>query len=244
MSRIVPSSATYFLRNAAHEATMLRLQNAMNAYVNAPKVARTTPLKWITFNQYAKTGGGSKLKPIEYKELTRLLNSAAQIDPQLVSTEFHDLLQSFQRQTQAEDLDSATAVTKQLDADGVASTRGIKKSAIAELKMARGTGEIVINGRPFVEVFPNLRDRLDLVYPLTVVEQESHYNIWCVVRGGGPTGKKGAIASAIAKAITVHNPLLKNRLYKAGCLTVDNRKVERKKPGKLKARKSPTWVKR
>jgi small subunit ribosomal protein S9 len=82
------------------------------------------------------------------------------------------------------------------------------------------------------------------MYPLKVVDSLEDYNVFVTVHGGGVTGQADAVALAMSKAIVIHNPLLKKRLSRAECLKTDRRKVERKKPGKLKARRSMTWVKR
>ncbi|KAI5308390.1 37S ribosomal protein S9, mitochondrial [Ascosphaera atra] len=86
--------------------------------------------------------------------------------------------------------------------------------------------------------------RESALWPLTITERINKYNVWALVRGGGVTGQAEAMTVALAKALIIHEPALKPILRRAGCVTTDPRQVERKKPGHLKARKKPAWVKR
>ena len=82
------------------------------------------------------------------------------------------------------------------------------------------------------------------MWPLQATQRLDKYNIWAIAKGGGTTGQAEAITLGLAKALMVHEPDLKPALRKAGVIIRDTREVERKKHGKLKARKMPAWVKR
>lgn len=240
LKRIVPQHATFYSPNADHENNLNELKALDRKYTNLPRVNNVQG-KWLSMQQYEPMAGDERLKSSQHKQLLKLLNRLNTIDPQLRPTEVQNLLTKYSRSTSMND--SAVAI-KSLDEFGRSRTVGGRKSSSATVYLVKGTGEFLVNGKPLNQHFAELKDRQDILYPFKVVEAESEYNVFALVNGGGPTGQAGAIVNAIGKGLIIHNPLLKNRLYKAGCMTRDHRRVERKKPGKVKARKSPTWVKR
>lgn len=238
--RIVPKSNTYYAENPPHEKIMRDLNDLLRKHITLPTDSSRIN-KWITYEQYQANGGGERLRPGEHRDLTAVLSRLYRIDAQLMPKEVEKMLERFTRSTTQQ---SRETIVKELDSQGRSKTVGRRKSASAVVLMARGTGEILVNGRPLNKVFRRLSEREDILYPLKVVESEGSYNIFATVTGGGMSGKVGAIVNGIAKGLVIHNPLLKPRLYKAGCMTRDHRVKERKKPGLRKARKAPTWVKR
>ncbi|KAF7321794.1 hypothetical protein MKEN_00701200 [Mycena kentingensis (nom. inval.)] len=106
------------------------------------------------------------------------------------------------------------------------------------------TASILINNIPLGEFFDGPADRERVVRPLKLAGLLSAYNIFTLVRGGGTTGQSGALAHGIAKGLVVHNPDLETLLRRTKMLRRDPRMVERKKPGKAKARKAYAWVRR
>ncbi|KAH3687302.1 hypothetical protein WICPIJ_001725 [Wickerhamomyces pijperi] len=238
--RIVPTHSTYYTPNADHERNLTELQSLHRKYIHLP----TTPLKegkWLNMQQYEPIGGGERLKPSQHKALVSILNKLGAIEPQLMPVEVSDVLIRYSRSST---INEKSEDVKQLDQYGRSRTVGGRKSSHAVVYLVEGTGEFLVNGKSLNAVFPELKHRAEILFPFKVIESESKYNMFAIVQGGGVTGQAGAIANAIGKGLVVHNPLLKGRLYKAGCMTRDHRHVERKKPGKVKARKSPTWVKR
>lgn len=167
------------------------------------------------------------------------------IDPQLLPSEVWDSITPFVRDRTSS---KSSLNQKSLDEYGRAEVIGRRKTSSAKVFVTKNTedaqGQIIVNGKPIDEYFVKLGDRDNLLYPLRVAGLVGQFNIFATVQGGGTTGQSGAVALGIARGIVVHNPLLKARLHRAGCMTRDARKVERKKPGKPKARKSYTWVKR
>ncbi|KXB56114.1 ribosomal protein S9 [Corynebacterium sp. CMW7794] len=128
--------------------------------------------------------------------------------------------------------------------EGPIQTVGRRKRAVARVRMVAGSGEIVVNGRPFDNYFPNKLHQQDILLPLTLLEREGQFDIKVTVNGGGPTGQAGALRLAIARALNVYNPGDRAALKKAGLLTRDARAVERKKAGLHKARRAPQYSKR
>ena len=121
---------------------------------------------------------------------------------------------------------------------------GRRKSAVARVRLATGTGKILINGRPFENYFPQETLRVVAAQPLTVTGLADKYDAQISVRGGGASGQAGAVRHGISRALTHFEPELRGVLKKGGFLTRDARSVERKKYGKAKARKSFQFSKR
>ncbi len=121
---------------------------------------------------------------------------------------------------------------------------GRRKTAIARVRLLPGDGEIVINGRSFVEHFGAAIDEAEVRMPFRVTNTDGRFNAMIKVEGGGVTGQIGAIAHGIARALQQKDKELGPALRKAGLLTRDPRAKERKKPGLKRARKAPQFTKR
>ncbi len=126
----------------------------------------------------------------------------------------------------------------------VVNTIGRRKTSVARLYMQAGNGEIKINNRSLDEYFPFEIYQTIVKQPLTVVEEESNYDIKLVVGGGGYKGQAEAIRLAIARALVEVNPEHRPAVKKEGFLTRDPRMVERKKYGRRKARRRFQFSKR
>jgi len=121
---------------------------------------------------------------------------------------------------------------------------GRRKMAIARVRLVPGTGEIIINGISYEELFPRLEHRRVIMQPLLVTESLGKYNTVAKVEGGGISGQSGAISHGIARALIRADETLKPILRQNGLLTRDSRVKERKKPGLKRARKAPQYTKR
>lgn len=132
-----------------------------------------------------------------------------------------------------------------IDERGRSYGRGGRKRAKARVWIQAGFGEVVVNKRSFVDYFQRQSDREHVLEPLVATETCGGFDVQATVKGGGLTGQAGAIRLGLARALNHYNPdLYRPPLKKLGLLTRDARKVERKKVGKVKARKSPQWVRR
>ncbi|CAR25277.1 mitochondrial 37S ribosomal protein uS9m [Lachancea thermotolerans CBS 6340] len=242
-TRIVPKLTTFYSANPHHEDRIDRLESLLRKYIKLPTVQMTPSEKpaWLSFSEYALIGGGTRLKPIQYQQLVNLLNRLQAIDPELINDEITSELSQYFKKTK---LQSSQISIKTLDEFGRSVAVGRRKASTSKVYLVRGSGEVLVNGRQLNDYFVKMKDRESVAYPLKVVEGAGKYNAFVTTSGGGVTGQAEATMHAIAKALLVFNPLLKPRLQKAGVLTRDYRHVERKKPGKKKARKMPTWVKR
>ena len=122
---------------------------------------------------------------------------------------------------------------------------GRRKSAVARVKLSAGSGKIVINDKTVEEYFKGLQRNTKLALkPIEVWSGSKKYDVYVNVSGGGISGQAGAVSHAIARAILTIDESMKDTLRKEGLLTRDPRMVERKKPGRPKARKRFQFSKR
>ena len=122
---------------------------------------------------------------------------------------------------------------------------GRRKSSTARVRLMTGKGLIVVNGKPAEEYFSNSKLILNAIQkPLTVVEQNTKFDVSVVVSGGGHNGQAEAIQLGIAKALAVMNEDLHATLKRADLLGRDSREKERKKFGVKGARKQRQFTKR
>ena len=121
---------------------------------------------------------------------------------------------------------------------------GRRKSSVARVRMVVGTGKIVVNGLGLKEYF-DLETLISIVkQPLVLTETENTVDIVANIYGGGKSGQAGALRHGIARALEEFRPELRAELKKAGFLTREARKKERKKYGLKKARRAPQFSKR
>ena len=121
---------------------------------------------------------------------------------------------------------------------------GRRKTAVARVRLASGSGKIVINGRPMEKYFLTEDQRAAVVQPLKVTDSISKFDIRANVQGGGPNGQAGAVRHGIARALLTVDVALRPPLKAEGLLTRDPRKRERKKYGQPGARKRFQFSKR
>jgi small subunit ribosomal protein S9 len=121
---------------------------------------------------------------------------------------------------------------------------GKRKSAIARVRLIPGGGQVVINGKPLAEMFPQLTLQEMLLEPLKISETLDRFNVMAKVAGGGATGQAGAIRHGISRALVVADERLRPLLRQHRLLTRDSRVKERKKYGLKRARKAAQYTKR
>jgi small subunit ribosomal protein S9 len=121
---------------------------------------------------------------------------------------------------------------------------GRRKTSVARVFLKPGSGKITVNGKAFDEYFERAILRQIILQPIELVNGTGKYDLFITVTGGGKTGQAGAVRHGLARALVSYNPEYRKRIKAEGFLTRDPRMVERKKPGKPKARKSPQFSKR
>jgi len=132
----------------------------------------------------------------------------------------------------------ATAVDNQIQAVGR------RKTSVARVILRPGKGEWSVNGRPMGEYFPRPTHQIRIEEPLAVTELAGSFDILVRVNGGGLSGQSDAVRLGLARALVEHDEELRAPLREKGLLTRDARAVERKKPGRPKARKRFQFSKR
>lgn len=121
---------------------------------------------------------------------------------------------------------------------------GRRKAAVARVFVVPGKGSIIINKRELNAYFPSAMLQYIVMQPLNKLEATEKYDIKVNLIGGGIKGQAEALRLAIARALVKINPEDKTALKQAGFMTRDSREVERKKPGRPKARKRFQFSKR
>jgi len=138
----------------------------------------------------------------------------------------------------------APAYVQKLDKYGRAYATGKRKDAVARVWIKPGKGVITVNKKDFKAYFARPVLQMLLQQPLNAANRASQFDIIVTVAGGGLSGQAGAVRHGISKALTYYEPELRGVLKKGGFLTRDSRTVERKKYGRMKARRSFQFSKR
>ena len=121
---------------------------------------------------------------------------------------------------------------------------GRRKTSIAKVWLKKGSGKIYVNGKLFSDYFVSENHKMQITRPFDVINQPTTYDVKCSVSGGGHTGQAGAMVHGISKALVLFDENLKTTLKTQNLTTRDPRAVERKKPGRRKARRSFQFSKR
>jgi len=121
---------------------------------------------------------------------------------------------------------------------------GRRKTAVAQVRIMPGSGEIIINGMPYEQRFVSVEHRQFILKPFMATETMGKFDVSVIVRGGGVSGQAGAVSHGIARALLKEDEKFKAALRGDGLLTRDPRAKERKKPGLKRARKAPQYTKR
>ncbi|HEX2028664.1 MAG TPA: 30S ribosomal protein S9 [Nitriliruptorales bacterium] len=121
---------------------------------------------------------------------------------------------------------------------------GRRKSAVARVRLRKGSGRFELNGRPLEDYFRTEKHRFHVVEPLRLLEEDGKWDVFARLHGGGITGQAGALRLGIARALASTDTDWRSPLKDAGMLSRDARHVERKKYGLKKARKAPQYSKR
>ena len=121
---------------------------------------------------------------------------------------------------------------------------GRRKTSIAKVWLKKGSGKIYVNGKSFDNYFTRSSHKMQILRPFEIINQSTNYDVKSTVIGGGHTGQAGALVHGISRALILFDESLKGTLRKEKLTTRDSRSVERKKPGRAKARRSYQFSKR
>ena len=140
--------------------------------------------------------------------------------------------------------DIAESTLPKLDKLGRAYATGRRKTSVSRVWIKHGSNKISVNGKSSKDYFKRKIYSTILEEPLFKTDNLDKLEVFATVSGGGLSGQAGALRHGISRALVNFDPSLRKKLKKAGFLTRDARKVERKKFGKHKARRSPQFSKR
>ena len=121
---------------------------------------------------------------------------------------------------------------------------GRRKTSIAKVWLKKGSGKIYVNGKLYSEYFSSDNHKMQITKPFELIKQPTDFDVRCNVKGGGPTGQAGAMVHGISKALVLFDENFKTSLRTEKLTSRDSRAVERKKPGRKKARRSFQFSKR
>ena len=121
---------------------------------------------------------------------------------------------------------------------------GRRKTSIAKVWIKKGSGKIYVNGKLYSDYFSSDNHKMQITKPFELIKQPTDFDVRCSVKGGGPTGQAGAMVHGISKALVLFDENFKSTLRTEKLTTRDPRAVERKKPGRKKARRSFQFSKR
>ena len=140
--------------------------------------------------------------------------------------------------------DVSESTLPKLDKLGRAYATGRRKTSVSRVWIKHGSNKISVNGKPSKDYFKRKIYSTILEEPLFKTDNLDKLEVFSTVSGGGLSGQAGALRHGISRALVNLDPTLRKKLKQLGFLTRDARKVERKKFGKHKARRSPQFSKR
>ena len=144
-----------------------------------------------------------------------------------------------------ENIQSATKSAKlKLDFKDSKYATGRRKTSIAKVWLKKGSGKFYVNGKTLDDYFTSSSHKMQILRPFEIINQSTDYDVKSKVVGGGHTGQAGALVHGISRALVMFDENLKATLRKEKLTTRDSRSVERKKPGRAKARRSFQFSKR
>ncbi|KAF7875033.1 hypothetical protein EAF04_002205 [Stromatinia cepivora] len=241
-ARLVPYSPSYFTAQPSYTDNLLRLQSLLRKYSKLPVVqpGEAPRVAWRSLMEY-RDQTGEAVRSSKYHKIVETLHRLNHIHPSVMPPDVKEAINIYKR-----DINPHENLAKPIPIDQFGRALGVgrRKSSVARAYLVEGTGEVLINGKTLAEAFGRHHDRESAIWALKATDRIDKYNLWALVSGGGTTGQAEALTLAVGKALLSHEPALKPALRRAGCVTRDPRRVERKKPGHVKARKMPAWVKR
>jgi small subunit ribosomal protein S9 len=220
--RVVPASPSYFTAKPSFTDDYLSLQALLRKYQTLPVMppGQAPRVAWKALEQYKDMVGSEPVKAARYHRLVEVLQRLNYINTALVPQEVTDTLQRYKRDVNPhENVPNPHFVDEHGRSLGV----GRRKTSTARAYLVEGEGEVLINGKSLTQFFGRVHDRESAIWALKATERIDKYNIFALVEGGGTTGQAEALTLAVAKALMVHEPLLKPALrrgqYRSLCIS-------------------------
>ncbi|CAG8657082.1 9978_t:CDS:2, partial [Paraglomus occultum] len=201
--RSKPPTSSYFTGKPAYYDLLIQLDDLISKYSAFPKREKPPLATLWKLNAVLSQELGVSLKTSQYSKIVQKLNELDLVE----ASEVKEFLKLFKRHYQLVDKREELASSKhgQLDEYKRSLTVGRRKEATARVFLIKGTGDVRVNGRPLADYFIKAKDRETCIFPFVVTGTVGQYNVWALVKGGGPTGQSGAIAHAITKGLLIYN---------------------------------------
>lgn len=208
--RIVPDSPSYFSGKPQFTDDLLELTAVLRKYETLPVLpaGQAPRVAWKKLADY-KSDNNEPIRSSRFHRIIDILKRLNLIHPALMPQEVTDMLQKYKR---AFDPFAIKPRGEEVDDYGRAKGVGRRKTSSAVAWLVEGEGEVLINGRTLTQMFGRLHDRESAIWALKATDRIDKYNVFALVRGGGVTGQAEALTLAVAKALLVHEPLLKPAL--------------------------------
>ena len=206
-ARILPASPSYFTASPQFNDDFLHLQVLIQKHGSLPTVSADHARKrrWIKLGQL-KGQIGEPISSARYSKMTQMLQRLSRIHPDLMPPQVITAMGRFMRPG---DPYTAEPLPIQLDQWGRAKAIGRRKTSSAQVWLVEGRGEVLINGKNLIDVFPRMHDRESALWALKITQRMEKYNVWVLASGGGVTGQAEAMTLGLARALLIHEPGLK-----------------------------------
>lgn len=218
--RIVPASPSYFTGKPNFTDDLISLKALLRKYQTLPVFppGQAPRVAWKSVEQYKAIVGAEPVRSARYHRLIEILKRLNSINSAIMPEEVALTLARYKR-----DVDLSQLRKKQgyVNADGISLGVGRRKTSSARAYVVEGEGEVLINGKSLTQFFARLHDRASAVWALKATERADKYNVFALVKGGGATGQAEALTLAVAKALLVHEPLLKPALRRGIMILYD-----------------------
>ena len=208
--RIVPASPSYFSRTPSYVDDLIEAEEVYRKYQTLPRIrpSEAPRSSWKSLIQYRMLIG-EPVNTAKYNKILKPIQRLNLIHPSLMPEEVKPLLARYKR-----DIDPFRRITRPRTIDEYGRTVGVgrRKSSAAQVYLVEGEGDVLVNGKSLAATFPRIHDRESALWALKATARLDKYNVWALVRGGGTTGQAEAITLGVARALIVHEPLLKPAL--------------------------------
>lgn len=206
-ARVVPASPAYFSGSPKFIDHQIKLERLLEMHAKVPtvKASEAPRMAWFKLAQFRDLLG-EPIPAKKYKNFQKVLQRLNRIQPNLLPSEVRKTLYSYVRPGNPYANKPAPA---EVDEFGRARGKGKRKESSAVVFLVEGEGEVLVNDKSIVDVFPRVHDRESALWALRCTQRLDKYNVWAKVSGGGVTGQAEAVALAVARALMVHEPALK-----------------------------------
>lgn len=208
--RVVPTSPSYFTAKPRFTDDYVYLLGLLRRHQTLPTVpsGQQRRVAWRDFESY-KTAVEEPIKRTRYREILEALKRMNLIHPALMPADVKAALDYW-----AKDIQPSANKPNPIEIDefGRAAAVGRRKSSAAKAWVVEGDGQVLVNGMPLHQAFARTHDRQSVIWALKVTQRIGKYNVFGMANGGGTTGQAEALTLAVAKALVVHEPVLKTSL--------------------------------